>query len=78
MASEERLPHNLPIHLDYADHVLELRYSYPFSRPHRLREQVISIAPADIAPPILKELLFLRDELLAKLEPVEPVRLPHL
>jgi hypothetical protein len=73
-----RIPHNLLVHLDFADHILEVRYSYPFSQPHRLDEQLIRIPADDIPDAVRQELEFLRQQLLERLPPPVPARLPSI
>jgi hypothetical protein len=77
MKTEQRVPHQLMIHLDYHPNgALEIRYSYPFSAPHALSEQVIRLAPGEVPEPLRKELTEIVDWLHARLN-VRPVRFPH-
>lgn len=72
----ERVPHNLLVHLDSTDETLEIRYSYPFTQPHALPEQVVTIQSHDIPEAVSRELDFIRTALLAQLSAAEPVHLP--
>jgi hypothetical protein len=78
MKTEQRVPHQLMIHLDYHPNgALDIRYSYPFSTPHALSEQVIRLAPGEVPEQLRKELTEIVDWLHARLN-VRPVRIPHL
>jgi hypothetical protein len=74
-----RVKHQLLIHLDYGDTLpsLEVRYSYPFSTPHRLPEQAIAVPKAKIPGPIKKDLDYLYRQMSDRIPPPTPVRLPH-
>src|SRR5579864_8757890 len=73
----QRVPHQLITHRDWhPDGLLEIRYDYPFSEPHALREKVIRISAAEIAPERRADLEHLRSALLRRLE-VAPIRVPH-
>lgn len=74
-----RIKHQLLIHLDYspAPGGLEIRYSYPFSRPHELREQVIRVPRRKILVAVKVELDALVEALCTRISTPKPVRLPH-
>jgi hypothetical protein len=77
MKTEQRVPHQLMIHLDYHPNgALEIRYSYPFSTPHALSEQVIQLASGEVSEQLRKELTEIIDWLHARLD-VRPVRIPY-
>jgi|SRR5208283_99353 len=77
MKTEQRVPHQLMIHLDYHPNgALEIRYSYPLSTPHALSEQVIRLAPGEVPEQLRKELTEIVAWLHARLD-VRPVRIPH-
>lgn len=73
------LLHQLLIHVDYepAPGGLEIRYSYPFSRPHELREQVIRIPRKDIPEKLRVELDTIVQALADRIPAPDPARLPH-
>lgn len=71
------VPHQLIIHVDWhPDGTLEIRYDYPFSAPHTLREQVIRLAPEEVPPQCRSDLTEIRNSLRARLD-VRPIRIPH-
>ena len=71
------VPHQLITHFDeHSDGTLEIRYDYPFSTPHHLREQVIRLAPDEVPPRLRTDLKELRGWLRARLD-VRAVRIPH-
>ena len=74
-----RVKHQLLIHLDYGDTLpsLEVRYSYPFSTPHQLPEQAITIPKAKIPGRIKKDLDYLYQQIRGRIPAPTPVRLPH-
>ena len=76
-SSRVYVPHQLLVHLDeHPNGEVEIRYDYPFSEPHPLPEQVITL-PADRVPEQLREdFSSLRLLLRSCLEP-QPVRIPH-
>lgn len=75
-----RMKHQLIIHLDYSPDVLsppsEIRYSYPLSGPHELKEQVVHVSAAEISNQVKESLDDLREALLGRIE-AKSVRLPH-
>lgn len=73
------IKHQLFIHLDYSPVPggLEIRYSYPFSSPHVLREQVITIPIHEIPAEVKVELDNIVDALSARIPTPTSARLPH-
>ncbi len=74
--------HQLNVHLDYGPQCfepggLEVRYGYHYSGEHQLREQVVRIPPATIAPELKTDLDALYEILRRKIPEPEVVRLPH-
>lgn len=73
------IKHQLLIHVDYspAPGGLEIRYSYPFSTPHELREQVIRVPRHEIPVAVKAELDALVEALSTRIPTSTPARLPH-
>ena len=75
----DNVKHQLSIHIDMPPPPggLEIRYSYVYSSPHALREQVIRIARNEIEDETLEKI----QDIISKLESIipdpTPARLPH-
>jgi hypothetical protein len=81
MALSPRIKHQLTIIAEYGSYTayraVNVRYSYQFSTPHGLREQVVQVE-LDSLPPTLRDAFEkLRQALLRRVPPPQPVRLPH-
>ena len=74
-----RIKHQLMVHFDYhpTHKELQIRYSYPFSREHELREQLIRYEESEI-PVDLRNWLSCFSQFMAdRIPQPETVRLPH-
>jgi hypothetical protein len=76
---EQRLKHQLLVHLDYSPPPirLDVRFSYPFSGDHVLREQVLSFDQASIPTHLRTDLDAIVRFLLCRIPRPADVRLPH-
>jgi hypothetical protein len=75
--TRQRVPHQLIVHLDWHPNgILEIRYNYPFSWPHTLREQLIRFSPDEVPSHVSADLGHLRSALRARLN-VASIRVPH-
>jgi hypothetical protein len=72
-----QVPHQLLVHLDqHPEGRIEIRYCYPFSRPHELQEEMIVVAAHNVPVLVRDSLEYLRGRLRAR-HKVEPIRFPH-
>jgi hypothetical protein len=76
------LKHQLNIHLDYSPITagpsdLEVRYSYPHSGEHSLREQELVVPARDMDPALRADIDFLVSTLVSRIPTPVGVRLPH-
>ena len=76
------LRHQLNVHLDYGPGTAELgsldvRYGYPHSGEHQLRDQVLVIPHSDIPQDLRRDLDAIYAALARQMSASKPVRLPH-
>lgn len=71
------IKHQLFIHVDYSPDGLEIRYGYPYSHPHELKEQLIRMPRNKIPPKVRSELESIVRALACRIPKPAMVRLPH-
>ncbi len=77
MATRQRVPHQLIIHLDHdPSGTVEIKWSYPFIRLP-IREQTIRLSRDTISPELSRSIEKMRNFMIAKAPPVERLRVPH-
>jgi hypothetical protein len=71
--------HQLSIHIDYSlsSGELEIRYDYPLSELHPLKEQVIRAPRSDIRPEFQSDLEYLAEAIAERIPKPKAVRVPH-
>ena len=76
---QTNIKHQLVIHFDYGGGVdgVSIKYSYPFTERHKIREQTVVVSQSDVSPDVQADLNTLEAALTSRIPAPESVRIPH-